>query len=113
MHELSVAMGIVNIARQELNKSGAKKILGIDLEIGHLAGIEFEALDFVWPMAVKDTVLEHAERRIHKVEGKARCLECDLEYRLLQVYDACPECQSYLKGILKGKELRVQALEVE
>lgn len=113
MHELSIAMGIVKIAHQELEKSGAHKITRIDLDIGKLAGIEFEALDFVWPMAVKNTVLEYAERRVNKIEGKAACLECDTEFQVNRVYDPCPECNSYLKGIIQGKELRVQALEVE
>lgn len=113
MHELSVAMGIVKIARNELQKARAEKILRIELQIGKLAGIEFGALDFVWPMAVKDTVLENAEREVHQVDGKALCLECDTEFPIEQVYDPCPVCQSYLKAIVQGKELRVQALEVE
>ncbi|MBL7472318.1 hydrogenase maturation nickel metallochaperone HypA [Robertkochia sediminum] len=113
MHELSVAMGIVRIAKNELDKAKASRITRIELEIGELAGIEFEALDFVWPMAVKDTVLEHAERHIQRVNGKAKCLECDNEFTINQVYEPCPSCKSYLKGIVEGKELRVQALEVE
>ena len=28
------------------------------------------------------------------------------------IYDACPKCNSYLKGIIKGKELLVKSLEV-
>ena len=56
MHELSIAMGIVKIAENELSKSGGGEIELIELEIGTLAGIEFEALEFVWPAAVKDTV---------------------------------------------------------
>lgn len=113
MHELSIAMGIVKIARNELKKAKASKITRIELEIGDLAGIEFEALDFVWPMAVRATVLEKAERRVHKVQGKAKCLECESEFTITQVYDPCPLCNSYLKGITQGKELRVLALEVE
>ena len=113
MHELSIALGIVKIAREELAKAQARKVISIELEIGDLAGIEFEALDFVWPMAVKDTVLEDAQRKINKIQGVAKCLECSKEFPLVQVYDPCPNCNSYLKGIIKGKELRVQALEVE
>ena len=113
MHELSIALGIVNIAREELRKAQASRVVSIELQIGKLAGIEFEALDFVWPMAVKDTVLENAECRVEKLDGRAKCMECDTEYPISKIYDPCPKCNSYLKGILQGKELRVQALEVE
>lgn len=112
MHELSIAMGIVKIAESETEKAGAHTVEVIELEIGTLAGIEFESLDFVWPMAVKDTVLERAEKRVQVVSGKARCMDCDTAYDLSNHYDPCPACGSNLKAILQGKELRVKSLEV-
>lgn len=112
MHELSVVMGILKIAESEAEKAGAKTVDLIELEIGSLAGIELDALDFVWPGAVKDTVLENAVRKIDLIKGKGHCMECDLIFSLENVYDPCPSCQNYLKGIIQGKELRVKALEV-
>jgi hydrogenase nickel incorporation protein HypA/HybF len=112
MHELSVAMGIVKIAETETEKAGAREVEAIELEIGTLAGIEFEALNFVWPVAVKDTVLEKAEKRVEIIQGKARCMDCDTVFEMAHFYDACPSCNSNLKAILQGKELRVKALEV-
>lgn len=112
MHELSVAMGIVKIAETETRKAGAREVEVIELEIGTLAGIEFEALDFVWQLAVRDTVLERAERRVEVIQGKARCMDCDTVFELARFYDPCPRCGSNLKDILQGRELRVRALEV-
>ena len=112
MHELSIAMGIVKIAEDETRKAEASRVEVIELEIGTLAGIEFEALDFVWPAAVKDTVLEAAERRIEIIPGKARCMDCDTPFDVNYLYDTCPCCHSNLKAIVQGKELRVKALEV-
>ncbi|MFZ9003538.1 MAG: hydrogenase maturation nickel metallochaperone HypA [Robiginitalea sp.] len=112
MHELSVAMGIVKIAETETQKAGAREVEAIELEIGTLAGIEFQALDFVWPVAVKDTILERAEKRVHVIKGRARCMDCDTVFEMTHFYDACPSCSSNLKAILQGKELRVKALEV-
>lgn len=112
MHELSVALGIVEIAKKETEKANAEKVDLIELEIGTMAGIEFDALDFVWPSAVKGTVLEHASKKINIVEAKAKCLDCETEFKIENIYDACPKCNSYLKGIIKGKELLVKSLEV-
>ena len=105
-------MGIVKIAETETRKARASKVELIELEIGTLAGIEFESLEFVWPAAVKDTVLEAARRRIDIIRGEARCMDCGSQFRVQHLYDPCPACQSNLKAIIRGKELRVKALEV-
>lgn len=112
MHELSIALGILKIAEKEAAKANAKKVEVIELEIGTLAGIEFDSLDFVWPSAVKNTVLEHADRKMNIIQAKAKCIDCDYVYNINKYYDSCPICDSSFKGIIQGKELRVKSLEV-
>lgn len=112
MHELSIAMGIVKIAEDEIAKTDATKVDIIELEIGTLAGIEIDSLEFVWPSAVEDTVLEFAEKKIIVIEGSGKCIDCNTVFAITNIYDSCPNCHSFLKGILQGKELRVKALEV-
>ncbi len=112
MHELSIAIGIVKIAEDETAKAKAKQVTKIELEIGVLSGIELESLNFVWESAVKNTVLEFAKKEIDIIKGIGKCLDCDTEFEMKYVYDTCPKCKSNFKGILKGKELRVKAIEV-
>jgi len=112
MHELSVAMSIVDIAREEVHKAGAKEVKEIALQIGDLAGIEFEALDFAWDLAVKGTVLEKAIRKIDHVRGLAYCPECDSEFELVNRLDPCPYCNNYLYHLIGGKELKIKSLIV-
>jgi len=112
MHELSIALGILKIAENETAKAKANKVDLIELEIGTLAGIEFDSLDFIWSSAVKDTVLEKAVKKITIIKAQAKCIDCDTVFDINFVYDSCPKCNSFLKRIIKGKELRVKALEV-
>ncbi len=112
MHELSIAMGIVDIAKKEAVKHNISGIESIELEIGTLSGIEIEALNFVWPLAVNGTVLEHAEKKINVIKGKAKCLDCGYNYNLENIFDPCPKCKSHFKDIYHGKELRVKAIVV-
>jgi hydrogenase nickel incorporation protein HypA/HybF len=112
MHELSIAEGIVRIAERETTKANAIKVDTIELEIGTLAGIELDALDFVWSSAVKGSVLENAKKKITIVQGEAECEECKRIYELNEIFDSCPSCGSYLKTIMKGKELFVKSLEL-
>jgi hydrogenase nickel incorporation protein HypA/HybF len=112
MHELSIAMGIVELAEKEAEKAGSNTIEAIELEIGTLSGVELEALEFAWPVAVKGTALEHAKKIVHQPQGKARCTRCGLEYPIENLFDSCPECNCYLKDILQGKELRIKSITI-
>ncbi len=112
MHELSIALGIVDIAEKETKKAKKHKVDLIELEIGTLAGIEFDSLDFVWSSAVKNTVLESAVKKVNIIQGEAKCGDCNTIFKLNNIYDSCPNCNSFLKDIIKGKELLVKSLEV-
>ena len=112
MHELSIAMGIIQIAEKETKKANKKSVELITLEIGSLSGVELDSLKYVWSTAVKDTVLENATLEIDFKQGKATCLECDNTFEMNKIFDSCPKCNSYFKNILQGKELRVKSLEV-
>lgn len=112
MHELSIIASIVDIAEEQLRRSNATQIEKIELEIGELAGVEWQALDFAWEVGVQRSALQNAERQIDKIPGRAQCLECDTTFELPVLYEPCPACGSYFNTILQGKELRVKALTV-
>ena len=67
MHELSIVLSIVDIADEQVRKTGARQVEQIDLDIGALSGVELDALDFAWDAGVKDTVLEKAQRNINRI----------------------------------------------
>lgn len=112
MHELSIVMSIIGIAEKEAAKCGAAAIEEIEMEIGILSGIEMAAFDFAWEQAVKDTILQNAERKIVRTEGKAGCLDCDAVFTLQQLYEPCPNCGSHFIDITRGKELKVKSLVI-
>jgi hydrogenase nickel incorporation protein HypA/HybF len=112
MHELSIVMSIIDIAQQQAGNANATAIDEIELEIGSLSGVEMNALDFAWQQAVKQTVLEHAVKKINHIAGKAQCLDCDTIFAIENYYDACPVCGRHLINIIQGKELRVKSLVV-
>lgn len=112
MHEMSIALGIVDIATRSCEVAQRSAVSQIGLEIGPLSGVQIESLDFVWPLAVKGTVLEKAEKVIVRTKGEAKCLECRSSFPVQNHYDNCPECKSYFKEIVSGKELKVKYIEV-
>ncbi len=113
MHELSIAMSIIDAAEASARANDAVCIKKIHLQIGSMSGVELDALEFAWPMATKGTMLEHAEKFIELILARAKCLECEQEFDIHNPYDACPNCGSYFKQYLSGKELKIKFIEIE
>ena len=110
MHEFSIALSILEIAQDEVEKNQALGVEKIDLEIGKLSGVEVDSLKFVWEPAVKGTILEKAHREIAEITGVSKCQDCNYEFPAEYLFNECPNCGS-METILKaGKELRVKSL---
>ena len=112
MHEFSIALNIVDISTEYAEKEGASGIREVEIEVGSLSGVVIDALEFALESAVKGTLLEGAELRIEKVEGRARCSECNHVYPAEELYSPCPLCNGFPE-ILNGRELRVRSLTVD
>jgi hydrogenase nickel incorporation protein HypA/HybF len=113
MHEFSIAMNIVEIATDYARKENASVVKEIEIEVGELAGVVMDALEFSLDVAVKESILEGAERKVIKIPGRARCRECSYEFAIHDLYTLCPKCNSPAPEILAGTELRVKSLLVE
>ena len=113
MHELSIALSIVELAEEEARKANAYVISKVEVEIGTMAGIENEALIFCWDSAIEGTIASKAELVIHSIKGEAHCLECGKDFPAENFFVECPYCKSFRYQIIKGKELRVSSLLVD
>jgi hydrogenase nickel incorporation protein HypA/HybF len=110
MHELSIVMGIVDLATNQALLNGAKYIEEIELEIGCLSGVEMDSFEFAWKQGIRDSMLENSIRHLHRPEGKALCVDCNTVFNLKQLFEACPNCNGHLLSIISGKELKVKSL---
>ena len=113
MHEMSIALNIIDIAQEYAEKEQAKEVKEIELEIGTLAGIEFEALEFALTVSLKNSLIENAQINIHKVQAKSVCQDCKYEFDAVHLFDNCPKCKSYNTKLIKGKELQVKSLVID
>jgi hydrogenase nickel incorporation protein HypA/HybF len=112
MHELSIAMSIIEIAEEHAKKEHATVITEIELDIGTQSGVVLEALDFAMQAAVKGTLLEKAEVRINTIQAMATCAGCNHTFRTDDLFSPCPECGHHYSEVVQGRELRVKSLKV-
>ena len=110
MHELSIVLSIVDSVEKEAERQKANEIKKIEIDIGNLAGIEFDSFDFAWGPATKNTILEHAEKVINVIPAMAQCGVCDHNFEKIEYYDPCPVCGNYIHNLKSGKELKIKSL---
>ncbi len=113
MHELSIAMNIIEIATEEVKKAGGGNIRSVELEVGALSGVVEDALKFALEVSVKDTVLENAQIDIRTIKAQAACNQCQKVFPVEDLFTDCPACHSYDSRLIRGNELRFASLLIE
>ena len=112
MHELSIAMSIVDLALEEA-RNRSVTVDAIHLDIGPLSGVVADALRFSWEIACQDTPLEGSRLVIREVPVEIHCSTCNADRTLDSMqWLSCPVCGTPALEVIHGKELAVTALEV-
>jgi hydrogenase nickel incorporation protein HypA/HybF len=112
MHELSIAMSIVELAEEEIEQRDIQ-IDAVHLKLGALSGVVKEALLSCYEMACENTPLEGSRLVIEDVPIVIFCPSCQgpRSVSSLQLF-CCLECGTPSSEIVQGKELEVVALEI-
>jgi len=112
MHELSIAMSIVEMAQEEAQERRVR-VNAVHLKLGAMSGVVKEALLSSYEMACDDTPLRGSRLVIEDVPVIVFCPNCNVERPLssIQLF-CCGECGTPTSEIVQGKELEVVALEI-
>jgi hydrogenase nickel incorporation protein HypA/HybF len=114
MHELSIALSIVDVAADEAERLSCLRVNAVHLRLGRLAGVVKEALLFSYELACEGTALEGSRLVIEEVPAVVYCPVCEAE-RALDTLErlCCSVCDADAAQIVRGMELEVVALEVQ
>jgi len=112
MHEFSIALNIIDIAKAEADKAHVSEISQIEIEIGNASGVVREALEFALESAVKSTVLEKAAIVIIEINSIAECNICKHRFDTDSLIGICPKCGEITSNLITGKELKVKSITI-
>jgi len=112
MHELTIARNIIDIVSAEAARNGAGSVSEVCLEIGLLAGIEYDSLSFAMETLTQGTVLSGASIVVEKPSGCAKCDSCGDEFPFDSFMGSCAKCGSTNLAIVRGMELRVKTITI-
>jgi hydrogenase nickel incorporation protein HypA/HybF len=111
MHELSIALGIVEVATEEAERLNAR-VTAVHLKVGRLSGVVAEALTSAFELARESTPLAEAVLVIEEVPVAAYCPACAAERAVPFPSLCCPVCGAQTPDVVRGRELEVTALEI-
>jgi hydrogenase nickel incorporation protein HypA/HybF len=113
MHELSIALSIVDGVLEEAQRHGAASVEVVYLRLGRLSGVDREALLFSYRIATQDTPLAKSRLIVDDVDVTLFCPVCRGERpsRGLSAL-VCSACGAIGEGIVHGEELEISKLEI-
>ena len=112
MHELSIALSIVEMGTEEAVRRGVD-ISAVHLRLGPLSGVVKEALLSCYSMACEGTALEGSELIIEDISIVGYCSNCCAERAIESIQNiCCPVCGAPTPELSQGRELEVAALQV-
>lgn len=113
MHELSVAMGIVEGVEEESARHDGH-VNAVHLRLGPLSGVVKEALLSAFELACAGSSIEGARLIVEEVPIVVYCPVCQGRQTIVSIqWFCCPKCGTPTSEVIQGKELEIVALEIE
>ncbi len=114
MHEVSIALSLLERIVEECEKNGYSKVVAVTVDVGRASGIMPDALSFSFEALKTDTRASEAILTINDVAIKALCNNCGSEFSTEDAYVfMCPHCSSNSFTMLSGRELNITEIEVQ
>ena len=114
MHELSIALSILDVAAEEAERQGGVRVLGIHLKLGPLSGVVKEALLSAYELAREGTPFEESQLVIEDVPVLVHCPTCRTTRPVVSVQQlCCAECGTPSRDVVSGRDLEVVAMEIQ
>lgn len=113
MHELSIALKLIDLAAEEARRQGQAEVVRIHVRLGPLSGVVKEALVSAYQLARDDTPLAAADLTVEEVPVIVFCPDCRAESPLASLQHLqCGRCGAATGRIVSGAELELVSLEM-
>jgi hydrogenase nickel incorporation protein HypA/HybF len=113
MHELSIAMSILEAVEEQSDQRGGARIAAVHLKVGPLSGVVPAALINAFELAREATKFADCRLMIEEMPVIIRCPKCATDQTVESIQNmSCPICGTASADIAGGRELEVCAMEI-
>ena len=113
MHEIGVVRQMCNTVMEFAAENQIQSVSEIVVEIGELSLIIPKYVEDVYPLVVEDTMLKDPKLIIEEIPGLAECDECDEIFNVVEHKGYCPNCGSFEKTVLTGKDFNIKEVHIQ
>lgn len=114
MHELSIALSIIDIAEETLKQQGDGSVSSVLVKIGPMSGVVTGALISAFELAREGTSLANSQLIVEETPLTLYCAKCQSEQPAKSIQDLrCQCCDTFSSEIVRGREMEIVALEVD
>ena len=114
MHELSIAMRLVELACEHASPYRDAKVTALHVAIGPLTQVHESSLRSGFSIAREGTPIADAELAIRWVPLVIECSDCGGDYEAKGIQDLrCPRCLGSSTRIRSGNELDLESIAIE
>src|SRR6185436_3887078 len=113
MHELSIAMSILEGVGEEMRRHNGAQVEAIHIRVGPLSGVVKEALLSAYELAREQTPFANSRLIFEDVPIVVFCTHCQAERPVQSIQHLyCAECDTPASEVVRGRELELTALEL-
>jgi hydrogenase nickel incorporation protein HypA/HybF len=113
MHELSIAIAILDAASEEAERRGGVEVSVIHVRIGALSGVFKDALLSAYELARECSELASSRLVVEDVPVVIHCDHCNADRTIESTMSfCCSHCGRPSANVIMGRELEITALEI-
>jgi hydrogenase nickel incorporation protein HypA/HybF len=114
MHELSIIASIVDTVTESVAAYKGARVVEVRLRVGALASVVEDSLQFCFGIATDGTPLEGSRLVVKTLPVVMHCAGCDADVELDGVQSfRCPRCGEPCFDLRQGRELEIEAIEID
>ena len=112
MHEIGIVRQMIRTVTDFAAERQVRDIREVVVDCGELSLVIPEYVEELFPVVAKDSILRDAKLTIRMVPGLAECEDCDEIFNVVEHKGYCPNCGSFEKTVLSGKEFSIREIVV-
>lgn len=113
MHELALCDAMLKMVRDISREEALTRVHSITVRVGTLSGVIPRFLADCWVAVTDGTEYDGVPLLVETEAGRARCLDCGVEF-IADVEDlSCPACGGKKLLPLSGRDMTIQEIEAD
>lgn len=112
MHEIGIVRSMCKTVIDYAHENNIPTVSEIVCEVGELSLVIPEYVEELFPVVAADTELKDTKLILEIVPGMAECEECDEIFNVIACKGYCPNCGSFEKDVLSGREFNIREIHI-